>query len=158
MQGSEFDESAFFRAIGAPELRCLLIGRQALIALGLPVLTADYDVWIHIDDIEALNRACEPFGLFPNHPPATARQRGRYVLENDERVDVLVARSLTTVDGVRLAFEELWLRRETLTIASDVTLCVPSLDDLIATKRLASRPQDAQDIRLLTELRSRRRS
>ena len=36
--------------------RVLLIGRQALIALGLPVLTADYDVWIAFEDIERAGR------------------------------------------------------------------------------------------------------
>ena len=51
MQGSEFDEVEFFRAIAASGARALLIGRRALVALGLPVLTADYDFWIHIEDI-----------------------------------------------------------------------------------------------------------
>jgi len=133
-----------------------LIGRQALIALGIPVLTADYDLWLHVEDIERLNGACAVFGLVPNRSAETARQFGRYVLENDERVDVLVAKSLPTVDGVRLAFDDLWERRETLVLAPDTTVCVPSLDDLIATKRLASRPKDAEDIRLLQELRGGR--
>ncbi len=39
--------------------------------------------------------------------------RGRYVLENDERVDVLVARTVPTVDGVRVALRLLEaLRKE----------------------------------------------
>ena len=33
----------------------MLIGRRALVLLGLPVLTADYDFWIAIEDRE-LNR------------------------------------------------------------------------------------------------------
>ena len=39
MQGSEFDEGEFFRAIAASGSRALLIGRRALVALGIPVLT-----------------------------------------------------------------------------------------------------------------------
>jgi len=39
VQGSEFDEGAFFRAIAGSGARALLIGRRALVALGIPVLT-----------------------------------------------------------------------------------------------------------------------
>jgi len=153
VQGSEFDEGEMFRAIGASGARALLIGRRALVALGIPVLTADYDFWIHIDDIVAFNGAVEPQGLFPTRTPDEARIRGRYVLENDERIDVLVARSVPTVDGVRVAFDDVWGRRRALQSAPDVTIAMPSLDDLILTKRFGGRPKDLEDIRLLEVLR-----
>src|SRR3954470_4277317 len=99
MEKTEFDELAFFRAIADSGARALLIGRRALIALGIPLLTADYDFWLHLDDVETLNAAVAPFDLIPpTHDPAAARQRGRYVLENDERVDVLLERSVPTID------------------------------------------------------------
>ena len=41
MQASAFDEVAFFRAVHESGARALLIGRRALVLLGLPVLTAD---------------------------------------------------------------------------------------------------------------------
>ena len=47
MRGSAFDEISFFSAIAASGARALLIGRRALVVLGLPVLTADYDFWLH---------------------------------------------------------------------------------------------------------------
>jgi hypothetical protein len=153
VQGSEFDEAEFFRAIARSGARALLIGRRALVALGLPVLTADYDFWLHIEDIAAFNAAVEPQGLVPSRTPDEARGRGRYVLENDERVDVLVARSVPTVDGVRVAFDEIWTRRRGLEVASGVTITVPSLEDLILTKRFGGRPKDLEDIRLLETLR-----
>ena len=153
MQGSEFDEAAFFQAIAASGARALLIGRRALVALGIPVLTADYDFWLHIDDIATFNAAVEPQGLFPTRTPDEARGRGRYVLENDERVDVLVARTVPTVDGVRVAFEDVWSRRRTLEAAAGITVAVPALDDLILTKRFGGRPKDLEDIRLLEALR-----
>ena len=153
MQGSEFDETEFFRAIAASGARALLIGRRALVALGIPVLTADYDFWLHIDDIATFNAAVEPQGLFPTRTPDEARGRGRYVLENDERVDVLVARTVPTVDGVRVAFEDVWSRRRTLEAAAGITVAVPALDDLILTKRFGGRPKDLEDIRLLEALR-----
>ena len=153
MQGPEFDEAEFFRAITASGARALLIGRRALVVLGIPVLTADYDFWLHIDDISAFNTALESQGLFPTRTPGEARGRGRYVLENDERVDVLVARTVPTVDGIRVEFEDVWLRRRALELAAGVTIAVPALDDLILTKRFGGRPKDLEDIRLLEALR-----
>ncbi len=155
MEGSEFDEDRFFEAIARSGTRALLIGRRALVALGIPVLTADYDFWIHIDDASLFNEAARALGLFPSHTPEDARARGRYVLENDEHVDVLLARAVPTVDGVRIAFDELWERRRILTFSEQASVAVPSLDDLIATKRFAARPKDLEDIRLLEALRSR---
>ena len=122
VQGPEFDEAEFFRAIAASGTRALLIGRRALVALGIPVLTADYDFWLHVDDIVAFNAAAEPQGLFPTRTPDEARGRGRYVLENDERVDVLVAHTVPTVDGVRVAFEDVWSRRHTLEVGAGVAV------------------------------------
>jgi hypothetical protein len=153
VQDSEFDEAEFFRAIAASGTRAVLIGRRALIALGIPVLTADYDFWLHIDDIVSFNAAVEPQGLFPTRTPQEARGRGRYVLENGERIDVLVARTVPTVDGVRVAFDEVWARRRALEVAPGVALAVPGLDDLILTKRFGGRPKDLEDIRLLEALR-----
>jgi hypothetical protein len=154
VQGSDFDEGEFFQAVAASHARALLIGRRALVALGIPVLTADYDFWLHIDDIAALNEAVEPMGLFPSRSPDEARARGRYVLENDERVDVLVARTVPTVDGVRVTFDDVWPRRRTLVLGPDTTIAVPTLDDLILTKRFGGRPKDLEDIRLLEALRT----
>lgn len=156
VQASPFDEVAMFRAIADSGVRALLIGRRALIAIGVPVMTSDYDFWIPSDEADRFNAALHPFDMFPNRSPAEARNFGRYVLENDERVDVLIARSVSTVDGVSVAFEDVWRRRESATIAEDVTIAIPSLDDLILTKRFGARPRDADDIRWLEELKRKR--
>src|SRR6476619_6459770 len=149
MQGTDFDEVEFFRAVEGCGARALLIGRRALVVLGLPVLTADYDFWLHIDDIDAFNRAAARFSLAPTHAPDEARLRGRYALENDEHVDVLVARSVPTIQGDPVAFADLWNRRQATKLAEGVHVQLPSLADLIVTKRFASRPKDLEDIRLL---------
>jgi hypothetical protein len=57
MEASGFDELEFFRAIQNSGARALLIGRRALVLLGLPVLTADYDFWIATDDVVSFNTA-----------------------------------------------------------------------------------------------------
>jgi hypothetical protein len=156
MEGTDFDEAAFFGAIAKSGVRALLIGRRAMVAYGLPVLTADYDLWIDVDDAGALNAALAPLGLRPDRPPAEARRVGRYVLENDEHVDVLVARTGKEVDGVRPVFAEVWARRRLLRFADDISIAVPCLDDLITTKRWAMRDKDLADVRLLQSLKARR--
>lgn len=153
MEGSRFEETEFFRAIAVSGARALLIGRRALVALGLPVLTQDYDFWLHGDDIDLFNQAVSNMDLFPTRPAAEARARGRYVLENDEKVDVLVARSVHTVDGVSVAFDQVWERRRTIELGPGVSVTIPQIDDLILTKRFGARPKDAEDIRLLEALR-----
>jgi len=106
VEGTEFDEREFFQRIAASGARALLIGRRALVALGLPLLTADYDFWVHPEDTEAFNTSVKTLGLVASHTPEEARNRGRYVLENDEHVDVLAARTVSTPDGLVVAFEQ----------------------------------------------------
>jgi hypothetical protein len=154
MRGGEFDELRFFEEIQNSRARALLIGRRALVLIGLPVLTADYDFWIAIDDIAAFNAACEPFDLRSTLDPDEARRKGRYVLQNDEHVDVLVARSVPTTDGVAVHFDDLWNRRVGLTLAPGIDVQIPSVEDLILTKRFAARPKDLEDIRLLRVLQA----
>jgi hypothetical protein len=155
MQASDFDELGWFRRIASGGCRALLIGRRALVVLGLPVLTADYDFWIHVDDAPAFNAAAEPFGLLPSRTPEEARRHGRYVLQNDETADVLVARSMPTVDGAKVVFDEVWARRRAVDLEPGTAVALPTIDDLILTKRFAARPKDLEDIRLLEILRSR---
>ena len=154
MDGGEFDEALFFRSIFGSGTRVLLIGRQALIALGLPVLTADYDLWVHFDDIERLNASLEQFDFVPTRSPAEARRAGRYALENSEHVDVLLARVVPTVHGVHVAFDDLWQRRRSVDFGDGAQVQLPALDDLISTKLFAARQRDLADISLLEALRN----
>jgi hypothetical protein len=68
-------------------------------------------------------------------------------------VDVLVARAVP-VDGLDVAFADVWSRRLSLEVAAGVRLAVPAMDDLILTKRFGGRPKDLEDIRLLEALRN----
>ena len=95
----------------------------------------------------------EPFGLHPSRLPEEARSVGRYVLENDEHVDVLVARS-QAVDGAVVEFEALWATRRSLSLTGHVSIAIPDIAGLILTKRIAARPKDLEDIRLLEALRT----
>jgi hypothetical protein len=153
-QAADFDELAFFRALNSNGVRALLIGRRALVVLGLPVLTADYDLWVDIDDIEKLNTTAATFDLAPTQSRDEARRRERYVLENGDHVDVLVARVVPTVDGRDVVFRDLWDRRQSVMLTESVFVSLPSLDDLILTKLFSARPKDLEDIRLLTILKA----
>jgi hypothetical protein len=154
VQASEFDEAAFFRAIADSGVRALLIGRRALIALGLPVMTRDYDFWLAADECARFNDAVRSLGLYPTRTPEEARQHGRYVVEGDEHVDVLIARAVSTVDGIMVAFEDVWTRRVMLTLGAGAEVPIPSIDDLILTKKFGARPRDADDIRWLEQLKA----
>jgi hypothetical protein len=152
-----FDEEAFFAAIETSGARAMLIGRRALVALGLPVLTADYDLWLHFDDVEKLNAAMAKLDHFPNHEPAEARARGRYVFENEEHVDVMIARAATTKRGIVLTFDDAWARHQTVAYGP-VRIALPSVADLILTKEWALRTRDITDIQMLEALRAKRES
>ncbi|MGB0680178.1 MAG: hypothetical protein ACPGUV_10995 [Polyangiales bacterium] len=148
MHGSHFEEADFFRAIDRNEARALLIGRRALVALGLPLLTADYDFWVAEADLEHFAKALEPFDLFPNKSFDEARRQGRLVFENDEHIDVLCCRSLVR-GNLRLDFDAIWQRRRRIDFGDGVMVYVPCTEDIIATKRFSGRPKDIEDIRLL---------
>lgn len=156
MGAGDFDEGLFFRSVFASGARVLLIGRQALIALGLPVLTADYDLWVAFDDIERVNASLDPLGFIPTRSPEEARRAGRYALENSEHVDVLVARVVPTVHGQQVAFEDVWSRRQGVPLGCGVDVSVPSIDDLISTKLFGARQRDLADISLLEALRRKK--
>lgn len=155
VEASAFDEVAMFRAIADSGVRALLIGRRALVALGLPVMTSDYDFWMPADDAERPNAALRPLELYPTRSPADARQHGRYVLEGDEHVDVLVAQGVSAGEGYGIVqFEDVWARRVYKSIADGVRVALPCIDDLILTKRSGNRPRDADDIRALLTLKA----
>lgn len=107
---------------------------------------------MHFDDVEKLNAAFAPVDHEPNRTPEEARRSGRYVLENGEHVDVMVARAKTNATGGTLDFDSAWQRRQTVEVAAGLSICLPSTDDLITTKRWASRPRDLVDIQYLEQL------
>jgi hypothetical protein len=153
MEADEISDEEFFRTLQDSNVRALLIGRRALVLLGAPVLTADYDLWLHHDDVELLNQAFEAKNHFPNRSAVEARQTGRYVIENGERIDVIVARGASTAEEGELTFGGMWERRQTVELLPGLFVQIPSIEDLIATKRLGSRPKDLVDIQWLETLR-----
>lgn len=62
--------------------------------------------------------------------------------------------AVPTVDGVTVSFEDVWSRRRVQPLGAGVQVALPSLDDLILTKRFDGRPRDLEDIRLIEALRA----
>lgn len=145
MRSGEFSDEDFVRTLAASGARALVIGRRALILLGAPVLTADYDLWAHIDDVEKLNAAFATLEHVPNRSPEDARRLGRYVLENGEHVDVMVARAKADARA-RLDFDSAWARRQTIEAFPGVSVHLPCIEDLITTKRWASPVSPYDDV------------
>jgi hypothetical protein len=151
MESELIDESDLYRTVADSGARALLIGRRAMVVLGAPVGTWDYDFWVHPDDIEVFNAALAPLGLLPNRSPDEARRRGRYILEGDERVDV--SREVSAVGGEVARLEDLLARCHRFEVADGAAVAVPLVSDLITTKRFALRAKDVEDIRILEALR-----
>ncbi|HZS37530.1 MAG TPA: hypothetical protein VFF06_11925 [Polyangia bacterium] len=155
MAAGESSAEGLFYVVAASGARALLIGHKALVVLGVPVVAGEYEYWIHADDVETFNRALSPLGFVFNCTLDAARSRDCYALEKDERIVVRAASVQLTVDGARVAFDEVWSRRVSFPLDARVSVELPCLDDLIATKRFAARPKDAEDIRMLEALRRR---
>ena len=137
------DFSEFVASFAAHDVRYLIVGGYALAAHGLPRATGDLDAWIWTDRENAQNilAALDDFGfggLGITEVDLTSDDCVIQLGYPPYRIDII-----TAIDGVE--FETAWARR--LEVRLD-TVTVPfiGLDDLIANKRAAGRPQDIADV------------
>jgi hypothetical protein len=153
--GGEDVEADLLAELHRAGVRYLLIGRQACVQYGLPVLTFDYDLWVDPEpgNLAALLRCAAAHDLRPTVPPERMTETGFFVLENDAHVDVFKVREFVARTGERCTFADAWARRREL--ADDQTglvLVVPALPDLIVTKLCGGRKRDVEDVRALRVL------
>jgi hypothetical protein len=147
VEGSPFDEAGFFGALAQGGVRYLLVGRQACIAYGLPVLTADYDIAVDRDQVATLLEVASRFDMVA---PDDAGARGFFSLENDEKIDVFCARTYSTSTGAVLSFEEMWSRRREIPLRQGgSSVYVAQIRDLIAFKLIKPRKKDLEDVKAL---------
>ena len=132
----------------------LVIGGWAVSTHAKPRYTKDLDLWIGTSpvNLESAVRALTAFGA----PAGLVEQAARMTAEEflffgtpPARIDVL-----RSIPGA--IFEEAWPRRCRVAWGS-VNVNVIDLDDLIATKRAAGRPQDLTDVVLLEAAKGRRK-
>ncbi len=122
-----------------------LFGAQAVVAYGLPRMTADVDITIDPANRDAgeILRCLEPRGFRLRVPEAddfVARTRVLPLVHEPTAIplDVVLA-------GPGL--EEEFLGRAQLMDVGGVTLPLISVEDLLVTKILAGRPKDLEDVR-----------
>ena len=139
-----------FSELCSADARFLVAGAHAVIHYSVPRYTKDLDLWVEATDenaqrvFEALTRFGAPVSDLTTSDlcdPGTVFQIGI----EPNRIDIL-----THIEG--LDFEGAWQRRE-MTTYGGIAIPVLGIDDLIASKRAAGRPQDLLDLEWLERAR-----
>lgn len=123
--------------------RWYVFGAQAVVAYGRPRMTADVDVTVEASDVAGLVRDLEQGGFQLRIP-------GFEELFAQVRVIPLIHAKTSMPLDVVLAgpgLEEEFLRRARVLDMGGVRVPVISPEDLIATKLIAGRPKDLEDVR-----------
>ncbi len=141
-----------FSELNAAEARYLVVGAHAVTFHSVPRYTKDIDVWIEPTrdnagrTFSALSRygaPVETLSVDDLSSPGVIFQIG----VEPNRVDIL-----TSIAG--LDFGKAWDRRVRSTYGG-VPINILGLDDLIASKKAAGRPQDLLDVEWLEKSRGR---
>lgn len=155
-----------FAALTGRQVRFVVVGGVAVVLHGHARLTADLDLVVDLA-VDPAREAIEgllDLGLRPRLPVdardfADPAVRGRWVSERAMTVFSLhdpddPMRVVDLFAEPPVAFEELW-QRSVAMLVGRTTVQVASIEDLVAMKRLAGRPQDLTDIAALEDLRRR---
>lgn len=131
------------------KVRFLIVGGHAVIYHGHVRLTKDIDFLVDSSDanVDSLMRAVDSFCMFTK-PSEIKKFSGpfRQIRINGMGLHVDL---ITTIQG--MDFETVYDRRVNI-YKDGVTVPIMSFNDLVESKRIAGRPQDAEDIRQLEVL------
>jgi predicted nucleotidyltransferase len=156
---------AVFRALNEADARYLVAGGLAVVAHGYLRTTQDLDLYVELEQENALRaiRALEALGYRPMVPVAIEKfadpeRRRAWAREKDAKVFQLFSDEHRTarVDlflEAPLEFDRALERARWEEIAPGLEVPFVGLEDLIAMKRAAGRPQDLADVDRLEELR-----
>lgn len=136
-----------FASLGTP---WYLFGAQAVVLYGAPRLTADADVTVSLGDIGIAHLIAE----LEEHG-FTARTTDLAFIEQQRVVPIVHAASGIPVDVVLAGpgLEEVFLSRVNTITLEGVAIPVLAVEDLIAVKVLAGRPQDLLDVESLLQVK-----
>jgi predicted nucleotidyltransferase len=149
---------AVFQALNLAGVRYLVVGGLAVVAHGYVRFTADVDLVIELepDNVRKAMAALSSLGYRPRAPVpiedlADPRRRAEWVREKGMTVFSLYSpeHAATEVDiFVEMPFDfgETYGRCVRLSLSPGVEATFVGLEDLIALKRRAGRPQDEIDI------------
>jgi hypothetical protein len=157
-----FDFIRFIKALNKEKVRYLLIGRWAVAYYGAPVVTADYDFWIHPGDRKKFLNLLS--GLYEAELPAEEKQRQPFltIYVGPDQIDCFFVRRMTNREGQELGFDQVYSRSKRIRDQrSGFSIRLPHIDDLIALKKFdppdsLKRARNLEDIRYLLTLKKKR--
>lgn len=153
-----------FQALNKAGVRYVVVGGLATVLHGYARLTADVDLVVDLAPEEAVRviEALVAAGFRPQIPVSPEEfldptVRNRWVKEKNMRAFSLVdpANPMRVVDLLLespVPFADLWARSHEVTLQA-TKIRIASIEDLIALKRQAGRPQDMADIAQLEAIR-----
>lgn len=155
-----FDLILLLKLLAQRRIRYLLIGRWAVAQHGAPVVTADYDLWVHPNDRRRLFQLLET--AFDAELP-DPRQLNRplvTVYVGPDKIDCFSPKKIINDEGEALAFDQVYARADRKRSPKEkLVIRVPSIDDLIALKKFTQndplkRARNLEDIRYLQTIKS----
>ena len=142
-----FDIVKDFNKMG---IKHLIIGRRAVVLYGAPVLTADYDFWIDLNEKDKVLAYFADKGCtFPDSEES--RKPIVQVYAGPKKIDLFFHDAIRNLEGDLIEFGSCYRRA---TIKEDpeqeIFFYIPSIDDLIKTKKIRKENvKDLQDIEYL---------
>jgi hypothetical protein len=139
------------REFNRRNIRYLVIGRRAVILYGAPVLTGDYDLWIHPEHKKrTLSLLLDRLDFELSHG-ADTRSPIVTGFSGMKKYDLFFQRSVKNIENETVEFEACY-RNSTLRDdpSEGVSFRIPSIDDLIKLKRIRQpNVKDQQDLEYL---------
>lgn len=148
------EEVKFFdliRRFNHERIRYLIVGRRAVILYGGPVLTADYDFWIHPSDKKkSLSLLLDELGFELSDVPDTKKPIVSG-FSGMKKFDLFFQKGIKNIDNEMIEFEECYtnsvLKKDQ---TENVSFRIPAIDDLIRLKKIRKpNVKDEQDIEYL---------
>lgn len=151
-------------ALNQAGVRYVVVGGVAVVIRGYPRFTADLDLVVDLDPLEARKavRALTDAGLVPTVPVdpddfADPDVRGAWIRDKGMLVFSMIdpANPMRHVDlfvSHPIPFHELWAASDVLDL-DGILVRTASVEHLIRMKQEAGRPRDLEDIDMLLQLR-----
>lgn len=148
-----FDPIKLIDKFNKKDIQYLLIGRQAVIQYGAPLVSADFDFWVHPRDRQrTFDILVKEFEAEPSCDVSTKRPFIHFYLREDN-VDVFFVKTISTSKGKKLQFDECYKNSVRKSESkTDFFVRIPSLADLIKLKE-TGREKDKVDIDYLKKVK-----